>query len=613
MCGIVGYIGGRNASDLIHDSLKKLEYRGYDSAGIAVMESGGIGVRKEVGKLRQLAARLAESPLRGKSGIGHTRWATHGAVNARNAHPHLGTTGRVAVVHNGIVENYRELNEELIAQGCRFESETDTETIAHLVERELTAGLDFTDAARAACRQLRGANVVVLLSPDEPERLVCARLGNAGGLVIGLGDNENFIASDTPALIEHTRRVLYLEAQQMAVVERDSVRVETLAGAAVALEEQRIDWDAQAADRSGFTTFMQKEIHEQPQALRNTLAGRIDATDAIVQLPELQLDTKFARTLQQLYIVGCGTAANAGMVGKCYLERLARLRTEVVIASEFRYADPLLDAKTAVLAISQSGETVDTLAAMEEARRHGARLWAIVNAVGSQAQRIADGHIMMRAGPEIGVASTKAFTAPLADLLLLAIKLGELRGTLTAAEACQLLLELVRLPALVEKTLQREDAVMALAERFISMRHCLFLGRGPQMPIALEGALKLKELSYVHAEGYAAGEMKHGPIALLDASVPVLCLVPDDPWRPKMLSQLQQARTRGAPVIAVAMDGDDEVATLADAVLWVPHVSPLMAPLLTVLPLQQLAYHSALLRGHDVDQPRNLAKSVTVE
>ncbi len=613
MCGIVGYIGPRDATPIVLGGLKRLEYRGYDSAGIAILNGGRLEVRKDAGKLSQLVELVNKSPLHGAPGIGHTRWATHGAPSARNAHPLLGSTGRVVVVHNGIVENFLELKDELIAEGVEFQSETDTETIVHLVERFLAGGLDLSEAARQTFNLIQGANVIVLMSADEPDKIVTARIGNAGGVVIGLGDGENFLASDAPAIMEHTRRVLFLESRQMAIVQREAVRVQTLEGAPIQPALHTLAWDPISAEKGAYRHFMQKEIHEQVRSVTDTLAGRVDFRRGQIRLPDLNLTPQLASQIERVYITACGTAAYAGMVGKYLLEKIARIPTEVIIASEFRYSDPVVDKNTVVLAISQSGETADTLAAMEEARRKGATLWSIVNVIGSQAMRLADGFISMQTGPEIGVASTKAFTAPLLDQYMLAILLAELRGVIDEAQRQALVADLRLVPDLVGRALEREPQVKKVAQALKDIRNCLYLGRGINMPIAYEGALKLKEVSYIHAEGYPAGEMKHGPIALIDENMPVLCLAPKDPWHEKMISQIQQAKARRGTVIAVATDGDDLVESMADHVLWVPETPWMLSPVVTVIPLQLLAYHIAALRGLDVDQPRNLAKSVTVE
>ncbi len=613
MCGIVGYIGPRDATPIILNGLKRLEYRGYDSAGIAVFNGGQLEVRKDAGKLSQLADLVSKSPINGAPGIGHTRWATHGAPSARNAHPHLGQTKRVVVVQNGIVENFLELKDELTAEGVKFESDTDTETIVHLVEHYLATGLDLIEAARAAFKQIQGANVVVLMSADEPDKIVTARIGNAGGVVIGLGDNENYLASDTPAIMEHTRNVIFLESRQMAVVTRDNVQVETIEGTKIEPQVHSVSWDPVAAEKGEFRHFMQKEIHEQARAVTDTLAGRVDFGRGEIRLPDLRLTKELANKIEKIYITACGTAAYAGMVGKYLIEKIARVPVEVVIGSEFRYSDPIINDKTVVLAISQSGETADTLAAMEEGRRKGATVWSIVNVIGSQAMRIADGFISMQTGPEIGVASTKAFTAPLIDQYMLAILLADLRGAINEKTRKSLVADLRLVTDLVSRTLDRESEVEKVARTLKDIRDCLYLGRGINMPIAYEGALKLKEISYIHAEGYPAGEMKHGPIALIDANMPVVCLAPKDPWHEKMISQIQQAKARGGMVVAVATDGDELVRGMADHVFWVPEAPWMLSPVVTVLPLQLLAYHIAALRGLDVDQPRNLAKSVTVE
>ncbi len=613
MCGIVGYIGPCEAAPIILEGLKRLEYRGYDSSGLAVMEGGSIHIRREVGKLTNLANLLAEEPVTGQMGIGHTRWATHGTPSRRNAHPHLSATGEVVVVHNGIVENFLTLREELTAEGITFSSDTDTETIAHLVERYLAQGQGLEAACRSAFKILKGAHGIVVMSSREPDKIICARIGNAGGVTLGLGDDEMFIASDMPAIMEHTRKVIYLESRQMAVVRRDGCQVFTLDGQRLKPQVHIIPFDAVAAEKGEYKHFMQKEIYEQARAVTDTLRGRADFDGGVVNLPDLNLTPEAARKLQKVVTVACGTSYYSALVGRHYFETLARLPAQAEIGSEFRYADPLIDAQTAVLAITQSGETVDTLAAMQEAREKGSTVWSIVNVMGSEARRVANGYITMQAGPEIGVASTKAFTTSVVDQYLLACYLGQLRGTLPPARLRRLVGDLARLPDLVGQVLDRGEAVRALAEELFEARHALYLGRGLQMPIALEGALKLKEISYIHAEGYAAGEMKHGPIALIDRDMPVLAICLKDAVYDKMLSQVEQAKARGGKVIALATDGDSLLATKADRVLYLPEAPEMLAPVLAVIPLQLLAYHIAVRRGTDVDQPRNLAKSVTVE
>jgi glucosamine--fructose-6-phosphate aminotransferase (isomerizing) len=522
-------------------------------------------------------------------------------------------TGNVVIVHNGIVENYLELREELTAEGAVFKSDTDTEVIVHLVERYLSAETGLVEATRKALAHLKGAHGVVLMSSKEPDKIVAARIGNAGGVVIGFGEDEMFIASDMPAILEHTRRMAFLESRQMAVVTRTGVQIQTLAGKPVQYKVQNISWDPVSAEKGEYRHFMHKEIHEQVRSLTDTIAGRVDFEAARIRLPQLNLTAEKARQIQKVVITACGTAAHAGMVGKVLIERIARLPVEVDIASEFRYRDPIVDKNTVVLAISQSGETADTLAAMEEARQKGATLWSIVNAIGSQAMRISDGYISMQTGPEIGVASTKAYTAPLVDLYMLAILLGDLRGVLSERDRRKLIADLRRVPDLAGQCLDREEQVVAVARALLNANHCLYLGRGINMPTAFEGALKLKEISYIHAEGYAAGEMKHGPIALIDRSMPVIVVAPRDPWYDKMFSQVEQAKSRGGVVVAVATDGDEVIAGKSDHVIWVPDSPWMLSPVTTVIPLQILAYHIAALRGLDVDQPRNLAKSVTVE
>jgi glucosamine--fructose-6-phosphate aminotransferase (isomerizing) len=613
MCGIVGYVGPREAAPIIIEGLRRLEYRGYDSAGLAVVQDGKLVVRRDVGKLANLERLLLSQPVSGRIGIGHTRWATHGAPSARNAHPHVGMTGDVVVVHNGIVENYLSLRDELAAEGSRFNSDTDTEVIAHLIERYLAGGLALPEAVRLALGLLRGAQAVVVLSAREPDKLIAARIGNAGGVALGVGRGEMLIASDIPAILDHTRQMVFLESRQMAVVTAETYEVRSLAGQPVTTRQHTIAWDPVSAEKGEYQHFMQKEINEQARALTDTIRGRADFEAGVVRLPELNLTPEMARGLQKLFIVACGTSAYSGLAGKAIIETLAKLPVEVDIASEFRYRDPLIAPNTAVLAITQSGETVDTLAAMEEARRKGATLWTIVNAQGSQAARTADGVINMLAGMEIGVASTKAFTASIVDQYLLACLLGELRGTLTGQALQQAVNDLACLPDLVGRALDRGPEVEALARELIHTRHFLYLGRGLNVPIAYEGALKLKEISYIHAEGYPAGEMKHGPIALIDKEMPVLALATRDNVYEKMISQVEQAKARGGLVIVVAHEGDDVIASKADRVLWVPQAPLLLQSVVNTIPLQLLAYHIAVLRGCDVDQPRNLAKSVTVE
>ena len=613
MCGIVAYIGGQDATPIVVDGLRKLEYRGYDSAGIAILDDGKIEIRRVAGKVEFLEKLIEKNPVQGSTGIGHTRWATHGAPSELNAHPHLGMAGRIVIVHNGIVENYLSLKEELISEGVDFKSETDTETIAHLIEIFYNETNDLSSAVQKALKMIKGAHGLVVMSTVEPEKLITARLGNAGGVAIGVGEDEMYIASDIPAIVSHTRKIVFLESGQLAIVRRDGFTVQDLEGNQIQAEVQNIPWDPISAEKGKYRHFMQKEIHEQVRSLSDTLSGRIDFENYRIILPGLNLTEEKARKIKKIFITACGTAAYAGMVGKYLIEHIARIPVEVMVASEFRYCDPILDAGTVVLAISQSGETADTLAAMEEARKKGASLWSIVNAIGSQAMRVADGCISMQVGPEIGVASTKAFTAPILDLYMIAVFLADLRGVINEQRRLDLVKDLLSVPSLVEKALETEKAIKEIASRYKDTKGALYIGRGVNMPIAYEGALKLKEISYIHAEGYPAGEMKHGPIALVDESLPVVVIATQDTWYDKMISQIEQAKARSGKVLAVATKGDELIPTIADDIFWIPKTPWLLSPAVTIIPLQLFAYHIAALHGLDVDQPRNLAKSVTVE
>ncbi|MFO7166858.1 MAG: glutamine--fructose-6-phosphate transaminase (isomerizing) [Chloroflexota bacterium] len=614
MCGIVGYVGPRDAAQVVIDGLARLEYRGYDSAGLAVDDGRGIQLRRSVGKLANLAAQLRERPVSGRCGIGHTRWATHGGVTEENAHPHRDASGEIVVIQNGIVENYLELKGRLLERGHTFVSQTDTEVIARLLGDHYRDTGDLEAAMRLTLAELRGGNAVVAIARREPGRIVAARLGNAGGIVIGLGAGEAFVASDVPAILDYTRDVIFLEDRELAVVEAGGVRVSTLGGAPLAKQPHPIAWDPVSAAKGDYKHFMQKEIYEQPRALTDALRGRIDLDAGAVLLDELRLSDGELRRLGRVCAVACGTAWHAGLIGKYLLETLARVRVEVDYGSEFRYRQPILGDDTLLLAITQSGETVDTLAAMEEAREQGVRSVAVVNAVGSQAARLADGGaIYLHAGPEIGVASTKAFTSMLAAEYLLALRLGAARGVLAPEQVRAHIQALIELPGKVAQVLEQQAIYEELAERYHTARSALFLGRQVNYPVALEGALKLKEISYIHAEGYPAGEMKHGPIALIDREMPVVCVAVRDGVYEKMLSNIEQVRARGGQVIAIATAGDERIREKADYVIEVPETLPLLAPILTSIPMQLLAYHVAVRRGADVDQPRNLAKSVTVE
>jgi glutamine---fructose-6-phosphate transaminase (isomerizing) len=613
MCGIVGYVGTRDATPVILGGLKRLEYRGYDSAGIAVLQDHSITLRRNVGKLENLERVVKQHPLTGRTGIGHTRWATHGQPSERNAHPHISMDGRYVVVHNGIVENYLELREELKAEGITFKSETDTEVIVHLVALYASQNIDLAEATRLACEKLQGAHAIAVLSSANPDQIVAVRVGNAGGVALGIGEEEMFLASDIPAILEYTRRMVFLESRQIATIRPDGYEVQTLDGQKVKCTTHNISWDSVSADRGEYRHFMQKEIFEQARSVTDTIRGRVDFDSGRVTLPDLALTPDRAIRLKRMITVACGTSAYSGLVGKFMIETLARLPVEVDYGSEYRYRDPILDEDCAALAITQSGETVDTLAAMDEVKSKGALLWSIVNAIGSQAMRIADGYVTMQAGPEIGVASTKAFTTSLVDQYLLALYLGQLRGTLSSEASRSYAQDLARLPDLISKVLDRASEVEALAEKLVDYDDFLYLGRGINYPIALEGALKLKEISYIHAEGYPAGEMKHGPIALIDETMPVLAIAIRDSVYEKMISQIEQAKARQGVVVAIATEGDDFIKTKADHVLYVPELPSLLSPVVTVIPLQLLAYYIAVRRGCDVDRPRNLAKSVTVE
>ncbi len=615
MCGIVGYVGSRDAVPVLLEGLQRLEYRGYDSAGVAVVHDGKIERRRDVGKLMNLIGKVAVDPIEGNVGIGHTRWATHGQPTENNAHPHISSDGAIVLVHNGIVENYLQLRDNLAAHGATFTSETDTEVVVQLIAHYLRNGAqgDVAEATRLAANDLRGANALVVVHRDRPDRIIAAKIGNAGGVALGMGEGENYVASDIPALLEHTRRFVFLDNREMAVITADAYTVSTLDGAPVDAEIHQIAWDPVSAVKGKYRHFMQKEIAEQAQAITDTLRGRVDFEAQAVTLPGLNLTAEKAQMIRRIVTTACGTSYHSGLVGKFYFEEIARVPTEVDYASEYRYRSPIVDENTLLLAITQSGETADTLAAMAEGRASGAMLWSIVNALGSAATRTADGVVTMNAGPEIGVASTKAFVTSLVDQYLMAVLLGTLRGTLDETRRKQYVADVTHLPMLVGQVLELDGAIHALAGELYTYTNFLYLGRGLNYPIALEGALKLKEISYIHAEGYPAGEMKHGPIALIDENMPVLAIAVQDDLYDKMVSQIEQARARGGKVIAIATQGDTHIATKADHVIYVPPAPKLLSPVVTVVPLQLLAYHVAVWRGADVDQPRNLAKSVTVE
>jgi glutamine---fructose-6-phosphate transaminase (isomerizing) len=614
MCGIVGYIGPREATDVVVGGLGRLEYRGYDSAGIAIGDGKTLHLRRSVGKLVNLVAQLREQPTSGTCGIGHTRWATHGAVTEANAHPHRDASGEIVVIQNGIVENYLELKGQLIERGHVFHSQTDTEVIARLLGDHYAAAGSLEEAMRRTLRELRGGNAVVAMTTREPGLIVTARLGNAGGIVVGLGEGETFVASDIPAILDYTQRMIFLEDRELAVLSAAGAAVSRLDGMPVEKPVATIQWDPVSAARGDYKHFMQKEIYEQPRALTDALRGRVDLEGGAVLLDELRLTEGELWRLGRVYAIACGTAWHAALIGKYLIETLARVRVDVDYGSEFRYRRPLLGDDTLLLTISQSGETVDTLAAMEEAREQGVKSVAIVNAVGSQAARLANGGTLyLHAGPEIGVASTKAFTSMLMVEYLLALRLAGARGALKPDQIRAHIQALVELPGKVGRVLEQHAIYEELAERYHNATDALFLGRQVNYPVALEGALKLKEISYIHAEGYPAGEMKHGPIALIDDGLPVVCIAVRDAVYEKMISNIEQVKARGGQVIAVVTEGDTLVRAKADHVIEVPETLPLLAPLLATIPMQLLAYHIAVRRGADVDQPRNLAKSVTVE
>jgi glucosamine--fructose-6-phosphate aminotransferase (isomerizing) len=612
MCGIVGYIGDKDAVGLIVDGLKRLEYRGYDSAGIAVLGASGLEVRRAAGRIKVLEGLLRERPLKGSIGIGHTRWATHGRPTDDNAHPHTDGSGTLVVVHNGIIENYLPIKERLAAEGHVFTSETDTEVIAHLVERHLQDTPRLDEAVRRALRELSGSYAIGVLSKQMPDRLVAAKHG-AGSVVVGLGQGETLLASDIPALLAHTRDVVILEDGDVAVITRHGVEITDLAGAPVSRTPTRILWDPILAEKGGYRHFMLKEIYEQPRAVADTLRGRVSPEGGTVVLPDIGLDPEIVERLQRVVLVACGTSYHAALVGRFLIERLAGISAEVDLGSEYRYRDAVLGPETLVVALSQSGETADTLGAVKAARDKGAPIVGITNVVGSALARESTGLLYTHAGPEIGVASSKTFTATLTACYLLALWLGRRREAIAAEDGRKHIQGLLELPRLLERVLESEPAIAELARGLAGYKNFLFLGRGIHYPIALEGALKLKELSYLHAEGYPAGEMKHGPIALIDDGMPVIALTPRDSSYDRMMGTVEEVRAREGRVIALAHEGDREIGARASLVLTVPVSAELLSPIIMAVPLQLLAYHLAVRLGRDVDQPRNLAKSVTVE
>ncbi len=609
MCGIVGYVGNEEAVPILLGGLKRLEYRGYDSAGVAVHQGGKIEVRRSVGKLANLEKSLQSKGLAGHIGIGHTRWATHGKPSEQNAHPHR--SDGCVLVHNGIIENYVQLRQQLEKDGFKFESETDTEVVAHLINKHVKKGCSLADAVRAATKEIHGSYAIAVISEREPGTMIAARSGCP--LVVGKMKGASLIASDVMAMLDHTRDVIYLEEGDVAEVTQSDITVTDADGRAMNRKATKVTWDAAAAEKSGFPHFMLKEIYEQPQTILDTMRGRYSFEEGEADLPDIGLTNAQFAAVGRIWIVACGTSWHSGLVGKYLLEEMVRTPVQVDIGSEFRYRDPLVEKNDLFITISQSGETADTLAAAREAKQKGARVVSIVNVVGSTLARESDGVLYTHCGPEIGVASTKAFTSQLTALYMLALHLGRVRGVLSKKDGKAWLERLVALPALVKSILAREAEIVAIAKRYYKKRNFLYLARGINYPIALEGALKLKEISYIHAEGYAAGEMKHGPIALIDRDMPVVVLAPRDRLYEKTVSNLMEVKARRAPVIAIVAEGERELGRTADAVFTVPETHPLLSPILFAIPLQLLAYHVAILRGKDVDQPRNLAKSVTVE
>jgi len=609
MCGIVGYIGNKKAAPLLIDGLKRLEYRGYDSAGIATVNNKQILTKKEIGKIEEIDKKVSLTDLDGSLGIAHCRWATHGSVCRENAHPHSDCSGKIAIVHNGIIENYNELKKRLIAKGHKFKSETDTEAIAHLIEENYKG--DIKEATLKTLKEVDGAYALGIICSDEPDKLIAAR--NESPLVIGVGKGENYIASDVPAILEYTKKVIYLDSGEIAVLQKDRVEVFGIDGNKKAKKAEMIEWNAEQAQKQGFKHFMLKEIFEQPQVITETINGRLEDSDVLIK-DEIGLSEKEIKEIKRIIIVACGTSWHAGLVGKFMLEELAKIPVEVEYASEFRYRDPIVDKNTVVIAISQSGETADTLAALREAKKKGAKIISIVNAKGSSIDRESDSTIYTRAGPEIGVASTKAFTSQLVVLYLITVYFGKVRGVLPPEQVRNRVRDLRRIPLQMQAVLEEKDYIKLHAEQFYKKANALYLGRGINFPIALEGALKLKEVSYIHAEGYPAAEMKHGPIALIDKEMPVIVIATkDNRTYKKVLSNIQEVKSRGGIVIAIESKGDTEVKKIVDHNLYIPENSYILAPLLAVIPLQLLAYYIADLRGCDIDKPRNLAKSVTVE
>ncbi|MGD0016944.1 MAG: glutamine--fructose-6-phosphate transaminase (isomerizing) [Verrucomicrobiia bacterium] len=625
MCGIVGYIGRKPAQDIILDGLRRLEYRGYDSAGLCILNNGKFELRKKKGRIDDLAALLRKQPAKGVTGIGHTRWATHGAPTDENAHPHLDQSGKLALVHNGVIENHQQLKEQLLAKGHKFTSQTDTEVLAHLIGERYAElcrsdipvatgtgadGAAFTEAVRRALKEVAGTYGIAVVHADHPDMIIGARRGSP--LLVGVGRDENFLASDVSAIVAHTRRVVYLNDFEIVTLTRDDFQVSTIEASAVSPQIREVEFSAQDVERGKYPHFMLKEIFEQPQTVQNAFRGRISHPEATARLGGLSLSPAELRAVDRIIFVGCGSALHSGMIGEYLMEELGRIPTEWEFASEFRYRNAPVEKHTLVFAISQSGETIDTLAAVRESKRRGHRTLGIVNVVGSTIAREVDGGTYMHAGPEIGVAASKTFTSQVTIMVLLSVLMGRMRH-LAATRGAEILRELEQIPAKMELIFKQSDAIAAVAKKYCEIRDILYLGRQYNYPVAMEGALKLKEISYIHAEGYPAAEMKHGPIALIEPRTPSVFICTKNGMYDKVMANIEEVKARKGPVIAVATEGDDEIRKKADDVLFVPKTLDCLEPLLTVIPLQLLAYHIAVLRGCDVDKPRNLAKSVTVE
>ena len=610
MCGIIGYIGDNPAMPILIEGLKRLEYRGYDSAGVALMENGSLTVEKTKGKISQLERLVNGKAWKGTVGMAHTRWATHGEPNTENAHPHTDCTGEIAVIHNGIIENYSAIKQRLVKEGHAFTTQTDTEVIAHLVEKFYAGGVTLEEAVRKTVAQLEGTYGLVIMSKREPDKIIGVR--NGSPLIVGVSNGENFLASDVSAILKHTQKVIYLDDHEMVTVWRDRFHTKTVDNITTNKEIHSVDWDLEMIEKGGFDHFMLKEINEQPETITNAMRGRLVFDEGIAKLGGLNVTDQDLREIRRIMILGCGTSWHAGLIGEYIIEEHARIPVEVEYASEFRYRNPIIDPGTLTLAISQSGETIDTLEAMREAKRRGSRVLGISNVVGSTIARESDGGVYIHAGPEIGVASTKAFTSQITVLSLLALLLGRLR-VMSKRDGQEQIQHLQKLPSQVQKILDQDAQILEIARGYCNDTNFLYLGRGANFPVALEGALKLKEISYIHAEGYPAAEMKHGPIALIDKNMPVVVICPKDNAYHKILGNIAEVKARKGRIIVICNEGDDEVAEMADHVIMIPQTLDFLYPILTVLPLQLLAYHIAVLRGCDVDQPRNLAKSVTVE